>query len=285
MPASSFGIRRELRALVTGGSGALGSEICRALGAAGGRVAVGYLTRGDAADHVAAGIGAGGSDAFPIGFDVADPRAAQTAVASVAERLGGLDVLVHAAAANADGLLGDLAPDQIERLLQVNVAGAMYTVRAALPWLLQSGRGRVILMSSVLATRSTPGASAYAASKGAIEALTRSLAAELGSKRITVNAIAPGFVDAGLGRGPVHAAGGGLGTLVPARRPGRPGEIAAVARFLVSEEAAYVSGIVVPVDGGFLASARLLDRSPVTDRRGREDREVARISERADASA
>jgi 3-oxoacyl-[acyl-carrier protein] reductase len=245
-------------ALVTGGTGGLGPAICTRLAGDGHTVAIGCHTRREAAAALAAHLESRGGHAFAMPFDVTDDGAVDDAVGQVAHRAGGLDAVVHAAAWNADGLLANLAPDAIERMHAVNVAGALRVIRAATPWLVTGARGRVVLFSSVLAARAVPGVAGYVATKGAIEALTRSLAVELGPKRVTVNAVAPGFVDAGLGRRPVAAAGEALPSIVPLRRAGTAEDVAAVVAFLVSEAAGYVSGAVVPVDGGLLAGPQTL---------------------------
>jgi len=242
-------------ALVTGGSGAVGSAICGALAGRGAHVVVGYLRGAEAAERVAAELRAAGRDAAALGFDVADPAACDRAVRAVVERHGALHAVVNAAGCTADGLLNDLQPEAVQKVLSVNVAGALNVVRAALPHLMACGRGRVVNVSSVLGSRGTQGTSAYASSKGALDALTRALAVELGPRRITVNAVAAGFVNGGMGRTPVARMGAALRRLVPAGRPGTPAEVGAVVAFLASEDADYVSGAVVPVDGGMLACA------------------------------
>ena len=252
-----------MRALVTGGSGGLGVAICRALADAGYAVAVGYHTNRTLAERLASELDRPERRCLAIGFDVADAAAAEKAVAHAAAAMGGLDVLVHAAAQKADGLAADLEPGDVARVLAVNVAGAFHCVRAALPHLLASGAGRIIHFSSVLAARANTGAAAYAATKGGIESLTRTLAVELGPKGVTVNAVAPGYVDAGLGRAPVKAAGEHIRSLVPLRRAGTPEEIARVVLFLASPHASYVNGVVIPVDGGLLAGGRLPATRPV----------------------
>lgn len=235
----------------------MGGAICRALAGDGHDVAVCYHTNRAAAERLVGELRSFGTRPLALGFDVADPVATEAAVARAAGELGGLEILVQAAAQNADGLISDVAPEDLTRLLAVNVAGAIHCVRAALPWLLPSGRGRIIQLSSVLASRATTGSAVYAATKGAIEALTRALAFELGPKAVTVNAVAPGYVNAGLGRGPVEAAGDQIRALVPLRRTGTPEEIAAVVLFLASEAAAYLNGAVILVDGGLLAGGRV----------------------------
>ena len=251
-----------MRALVTGGSGALGRATCVALAARGHSVAVGWHTQAARAGEVASEIGRAGGAALPVHLDVTDAASTERAVAEAARALGGLDVLVHAAAVNADGLIADLDPADVSTMFAVHVTGAMVVCRAALPWLLESGRGRIVLFSSVLASRSNTGVAGYASAKGAVEALTRSLAVELGPKRITVNAVAPGYISAGLGLAPLAAAGRNVRALVPARRAGTPEEVAAVVAFLASDAASYVNGSILPVDGGLLAGARLQADSP-----------------------
>ena len=249
-------------AFVTGGTGGLGEAICRALNRDGHDVAVGYRQNRERAAQLVAGLLASGRRALAVPVDVSDPGASEAAVNGVAQALGGLDIVVNAAACNTDGLLPDLAPADVARMHAVNIAGTLNVIRAALPHLVARGGGRVVNFSSVLTRRSASGLSAYASTKGAVEALTLALAVEWGPKRITVNAVAPGLIDAGLGRRPVAAAGNRLRTLVPLRRAGRAEEVAAVVAFLVSDAAAYVTGAILPVDGGLCAGGQSLWASP-----------------------
>ena len=251
-------------ALVTGGTGGLGRSICRALSRAGHVVVIGFRRQRDEAESLARELGDGQDRAFAAALDVADAEATRAAVEAAASRAGGLDILVNAAAHNVDGLIGDLAPADVERMHAVNIAGTLNSIRAALPFLVASGQGRIVNFSSVVATRADSGMAAYVGTKGAVEAMTRALAVELGPKRITVNALAPGYIDAGLGRKPVAAAGDLLRTMVPLRRPGSAEEVAAAVVFLVSPAASYVTGAVLPVDGGLQAGSRILGaRTPL----------------------
>ncbi len=251
-------------AWVTGGTGGLGAAICRALAAEGLPVAIGYLRRHDAAGALAHELEAMGSRAIVVQADVADAVQTAAAAGRIAGEFGELRVLVNAAVHNVDGLLANLPAEGIARMYEVNVIGALNAIRAALPHLVASGKGRIVNFSSVLAHRPIPGVSAYAGTKGAMESLTRSLAVELGPKQVTVNAVAPGFVDAGLGRKPVREAGDALSVLVPLRRAGTAEDVAAVVAFLASAAARYVTGAVIPVDGGLLAGAQKLNLRPRT---------------------
>lgn len=263
MPAWCSVPSTDRRALVTGGSGAIGSIICRALARDNCTVIVGFHERRAAAEAIAQEIREEGGEALSAGFDLADSGCADSIREHIAA-IGGVDIVVHAAARNVDGLAVDLDPFELTRLFAVNVTGVFHVLRAALPWLLRSDQGRIILLSSVLASRGTTGVAGYAATKGAIEAMTRALAVELGGRRITVNAVAPGFIDAGLGRAPIRALGPLLGASVPLRRAGSPVDVAEVVRFLASPAAAYVTGTVIPVDGGLLAgSGKPQAHSPV----------------------
>jgi 3-oxoacyl-[acyl-carrier protein] reductase len=239
--------------MVTGGSGGLGSAVCKRLAAEGHAVTIGCFTRLAEAEALAGEIRGDGGRAQALAFDVTDEAAVAAAVAGVVAEFGGLDALVLAAAYNVDGLLATLPPAELARMQTVNVGGVAACVREALPHLMIGGRGRIVTFSSTIAHMAAPGTGGYASTKGAVEALTRTLAVELGSKRITVNAVAPGLIDAGLGREPVSRCTELIANTLPARRAGLAEDVAGAVSFLVSEAAAYVNGAVLPVDGGLLA--------------------------------
>ena len=251
------GVADPANLFVTGGSGALGAVICRSLAQAGCAVAVAFHEHRAAAEDVVAEIREAGGEAHAIGIDLENPQCADSIGRDIAA-MGGVDVLVHAAGRKLDGLAADLDPLELGRLFAVNVTGAFHAVRAALPWLLQSDRGRIILMSSVLAARGAVGVAGYAATKGAIESVTRTLAVELSRRGVLVNAVAPGFVNTRMsvvdGRNElesdwfrdVYVENGKL----PIRRYAEPEEIAAPVAWLASDQNTYLTGQVVTVDGG-----------------------------------
>jgi len=248
-------------ALVTGGSGGLGSAVCDRLAEDGHAVVIGALTRLAEAEAQAERIREAGGRALALAFDVTDETAVSAAVAATVEAFGGLDFLVTAAVHNTDGLLATLPPGEAMRMQAVNVGGVMACVSAAIPCLMFSQQARIVTFSSTVAHLAAPGVAGYAATKGGVEALTRALAVELGPKGITVNALAPGFIDAGLGREPAARCAHLISRSLPARRPGRAAEVAAALAFLVSGEAAYITGTTLPVDGGLLAGMGF-DRNP-----------------------
>ena len=253
--------------MVTGGSGGLGSEICRALARAGERPIVGCFRHQGRAEEIVHEIHEHGHEAELCQFDVTDVGAVKAAIEQLAREHGGIDILINAAAQSVNALVGVLDPDDLTRVHAVNVAGAVNCIRASLPYLMLSSRPRIINFSSCLAHRSVPGSVAYAATKGAMETVTRALAVELGPKNITVNAVAPGLIDAGLGAEPVRAARPWLRSTLPLRRAGTPKELADVVLFLASEAASYVTGAVIPVDGGLLAGARVPRAASLADSR------------------
>jgi 3-oxoacyl-[acyl-carrier protein] reductase len=244
-----------MNVLVTGGSGGLGSEVCARLCADRHAVAIGCHTNRVHAENLARELEADGATTFAIAFDVTDETEVAEAMRVTVDRLGGLDALVLAAAVNHDALLGGLNSSDAEHMNAVNVEGVIRCVRSGLPWLFSSTTPRIVTFSSILARTGVRGAGGYSATKAAVESITRSLAVELGPKGIRVNAVAPGFINAGLGKRPSSIYGEFIGQVLPLRRVGTADDVAAVVSFLLSDAASYLTGAVLPVDGGLAAGA------------------------------
>lgn len=242
-------------AIVTGGSRGIGRAIVRAFAAEGAKVAIVYRGNKEAADALAAEIKATGGTAFATQVDVADFAAAGQCVEEVIKTCGQLDILVNNAGIIKDGLFLRMEPDHWNKVLQTNLGGVFNFCKPAVEAMFRKRRGRVINISSVAADRVNAGQANYAASKGAINSFTRALAVELASRNITVNAIAPGFIETDMSEAVRNMAGEVIKKVIPMRRFGKPEDIAKVAVFLASEESAYITGQVITVDGGLSLGA------------------------------
>lgn len=237
-------------ALVTGGSRGIGRACCEALAEHGATVVVNYVKGEAAAREVADGITKNGGKAEIQGFDVADPKACETAIDDIVKRHGRLDILVANAGISIDGLLLRLKEEDVERTFAVNVQGAMSSARAALRTMMRAKAGRVIFLSSVVGETGNVGQAAYAASKAAIIGLTKSLAREYASRNITVNAVAPGYVETDMTQGIQGEQRENLLKSIPLGRVASSREIATAIVYLASDEASYVTGQVLRVNGG-----------------------------------
>jgi 3-oxoacyl-[acyl-carrier protein] reductase len=233
-------------ALVTGASRGIGAAIADALVAAGHRVA-GTATSEAGAEAISARLGDGGA-----GFvlDVADDDAVERALAAVEERFGAPLVVVNNAGITRDNLLLRMKPEEWSDVLDTNVGGLYRLCRRVLRPMMKARFGRIVNLSSVIARMGNAGQSNYAASKAAIEGFTRALAQEVGSRGITVNAIAPGFIETEMTAAIGESQREALLSRVPLGRLGRADEVAALAVFLASEQAGYVTGETVHVNGG-----------------------------------
>jgi 3-oxoacyl-[acyl-carrier protein] reductase len=240
---------REGCALVTGAAGGIGAAIATGLAADGWPVGISYRSDSEGAEGVAKRIEDAGGKATTLAGDLCADGAADALFEQLEGRYGPVLVLVNNAGMRADGLSPQLADDQWDQVLETNLSAAFRTTRRALRPMLKARFGRIINVASVVGLRANAGQANYAASKAGLIGLTKTVAVEVARRGVTVNAIAPGFVETKLTEG----VGNGLVDAIPARRVGTPEEIAACARFLASEDASYVTGTTLTVDGGLSA--------------------------------
>jgi 3-oxoacyl-[acyl-carrier protein] reductase len=236
------------KSLVTGASGGIGGAIARAFHAAGAEVAVSG-TRIDALESLAADLGDG---AHVVPADLAAAGGAEQLVAGAEEALGGIDVLVNNAGLTRDGVTIRLKDEEWQTVIDVNLTAAFRLSRAVVRGMMKARWGRIIAITSVVATMGNPGQVNYAASKAGLTGLTKSLAAEVASRGITVNCIAPGFIVTAMTDVLDEAQRQQLLAAIPGARFGDPSEIAAAAVYLASGEAAYVTGQTLHVNGGMM---------------------------------
>jgi 3-oxoacyl-[acyl-carrier protein] reductase len=212
-------------------------------------VGVNYRSDEEAAEAVVKEIEDAGGRAVALQADISDPAAPDALLKELSEHLGTVLVLVNNAGVRADSLTPQIDDDAWARVLDTNLCGAFRLIRRAIGPMMRARYGRVVNIASVVGIRGNPGQANYAASKAGLIALTRTVAAEVARRKVTVNAVAPGLVETDLTEGLSN----GLLEAVPARRAGTPEEVAACVRFLASEEAAYVTGTTLTVDGGMTA--------------------------------
>ena len=237
-------------ALVTGASRGIGRAIAGQLAADGCRVAVNYHSSAGAADEVVAAIEAAGGEGLAVQADVGDPDAVAALFERIGEALGPVEVLVNNAGITRDNLLLRMGGDDWDAVLQTNLRSAYLCTRAALRGMLKARWGRVISVTSVTGISGNPGQANYAAAKAGLIGFTKSVAKEVGSRGITANAVAPGFIEtdmtAGLGDEVRRQAAGAIAL----DRFGTPQEVASVVGYLASDAASYITGQVIVVDGG-----------------------------------
>ena len=237
-------------ALVTGGSRGIGRAASLALAKQGAQVVINYMSNEGAAREVAELIEKAGGKAEIVQFDVANGDGAEKAIAEVAKRIGRLDILVCSAGISIDGLLLRLKDEDFDRILSVNVKGAVACARAATKVMMRAKTGRIIFLSSVVGEMGNAGQTAYSASKAALLGVAKSMARELSSRAITVNAITPGFIDTDMTGALTEDQKTAINSAIPLGRTGKPEEIAAAVVYLASDEAGYITGQALRVNGG-----------------------------------
>ena len=241
---------RDGSALVTGASRGIGAAIARALARDGWRVGVNYRSDRDGAEAVVGEIERDGGRAIALGADVADPGAPDELFGALESHFDSpVLVLVNNAGISRDDLTPSLGDEAWDSVIQTNLTAAFRLTRRALKAMLRARSGRIVNISSAVALRANPGQANYSAAKAGLIALTKTSAVEVARRGVTVNAVAPGLIETefigGVSKEVVQA--------IPARRIGTPDEVAACVRFLTSDEASYLTGAVLTVDGGLAA--------------------------------
>ena len=237
-------------ALVTGGSRGIGKAIALRLAGDGHSVAVNYAANASAADGVVDAISATGGTAIALQADVGDTEAVTAMFGEVEERLGRVGILVNNAGITRDDLLMRMGPEAWDDVIQTNLRSVYLCTRAAMRGMLRLKWGRIISLSSVSGISGNPGQANYAASKAAIIGFSKSVAREIGSRNITVNVVAPGFIETDMTEQLGDEVAGQVIARVALGRLGKPEEIAAAVGYLASDDAAYVTGQTLVVDGG-----------------------------------
>ncbi|MGW7293661.1 3-oxoacyl-[acyl-carrier-protein] reductase [Streptomyces xiamenensis] len=229
--------------LVTGGNRGIGLAIARSLVDAGDKVAITFRSGEPPQELVERGV-------LPVRCDITDPEQVEQAYKEIEEKHGKVEVLVANAGITRDQLLLRMSEEDFASVVETNLTGTFRMVKRAAKGMLRARTGRIVLISSVVGLMGSAGQANYAASKAGLVGFARSLARELGSRNITCNVVAPGFVDTDMTRVLSDEQRAGIVEQVPLGRYAQPDEIASAVRFLASDEAAYITGAVIPVDGG-----------------------------------
>lgn len=236
-------------ALVTGASRGIGKACAHALAQAGYRVALAARSL-EKLEETASAIRQNSAEAFSVEMDLANRESIVGAIGKVAKEFGRIDVLVNNAGITKDGLAVRMKEADWESVLQTNLSGSFFVIQQVLPAMMRERWGRIVNISSVVGERGNPGQANYVASKAGLIGLTKSLAQELGSRNITVNAVAPGFVGTDMTEQLSAELKQKMIDETPLKRIGTPEDVAHAVRFLVSEEAGFITGHVLDVNGG-----------------------------------
>ena len=239
-------------ALVTGASRGIGRAIALRLAAEGARVAINYAGNAKAAEEVKAAIEAAGGTALLCQADVADSAAVEAMITEVVKAFGSLDILVNNAGITRDGLLLRMKDEDFDAVVDTNLKGVFYCTKAAAKIMMKKRRGRIVNMASVVGLMGNAGQANYAAAKAGILGFSKSVARELASRGITVNMVAPGFIGTDMTAVLPDTVKEKMLEDIPLGRMGEPEDVAEAVLFLVSDQASYITGQVVNVDGGMV---------------------------------
>ncbi len=250
MPGSAMFELTGKVAIVTGASRGIGKAVALSLASRGAEVVVGYGSREDAAKQTLSEIEAAGGKGRTAHLEIIDMKSAELAITELAKELGRLDILVANAGISIDGLVLRLKEEDLDAQLAVNVKGTLACARAALRSMMRVRTGRIIFISSVVGETGNAGQTAYAATKAALLGISCSLAREYASRKITVNAVTPGYIETDMTSALTNDQRATTLSTIPLARAGTPQDVAAAVTFLASDEAAYVTGQVLRVNGG-----------------------------------
>ena len=237
-------------ALVTGGSRGIGRAVCLELARLGANVAVNYAGNAQAAEETAAACRALGVNAFPVRADVSSAGEVDAMVKTVIETFGSLHILVNNAGITKDKLALQMKEEEFDAVVDTNLKGAFLCMKAAYRPMMKQRYGRIVNLSSVVGLRGNPGQANYAASKAGLIGMSKSIAKELASHNVTVNLVAPGFIDTDMTAVLPDAAREALLKSIPMARLGQPEDVAKAVAFFAAQEAGYITGQVLCVDGG-----------------------------------